>query len=707
MSTRRKTLPLYPKELSWLSFNARVLQEAEDPEVPLIERVRFMGIFSNNLDEFYRVRYAEVRRLAAFAKGREKARWEKLLDDIRDAVGDLQMRFDRVYRTCLAQLRENNIYLVDERQLDAQQREFVRQYFFGRVMPELAPIIISDATATPQLEDGFIYFAVRIQLRNQSIRYAIVNIPSDRLPRFIVVPSSATQPNRQVIVVLDNIIRACLPQVFQGVFDIERAEAFTFKITRDAELELGEGITQSLVDALSSSLKKRKLGDPVRLVYDRRMPNDMLDIMVKRFRLGGYDNVLPGARYHNSKDFMDFPNLGARSLENRPIGPLMVPRIDRHANIFAAIAERDILLNYPYHSFRYTEQLISAAAIDPAVRAIQVTLYRVARNSHIGNSLICAALNGKEVFAIIELRARFDEAANIDWAKRLTEAGVHVVFGIPGLKVHSKLILISRQEGTQLRRYAHIGTGNFNEKTARFYTDLALFTADQDIAEDVRHVFDFIRHTYRRHKFRHLAVSPLTNRSTFLRLIHAEVLNARAGKPAAIFLKCNNLVDEELIDRLYEASQAGVRIRVIVRGMCSLLAGVAGVSDNIEIISIVDRFLEHSRVYVFENGGEPRYFISSADLMTRNLDYRVEVTAPVYDKLAQRRLQRLLETQWADNVKARVLTADQDNGYRDRGHKRRLRSQEVLARYYADDQRRETLALEQPEAVEEKPSKLQ
>ncbi|MBP6381287.1 MAG: polyphosphate kinase 1 [Pseudomonadales bacterium] len=707
MPIRRKTLPLYPKELSWLSFNARVLQEAEDPEVPLIERVRFMGIFSNNLDEFYRVRYAEVRRLAAFAKGREKARWEKLLDDIRDAVGDLQMRFDRVYRTCLAQLRTNNIYLVDERQLDAQQRDFVRQYFFGRVMPELAPIIISDATAMPQLEDGSIYFAVRIQLRSEAIRYAIVNIPSDRLPRFIVVPSPAGQPSRQVIVVLDNIIRACLHQVFRGVFDIERAEAFTFKITRDAELELGEGITQSLVDALSSSLKKRKLGDPVRLVYDRRMPNDMLDIMVKRFRLGSYDNVLPGARYHNSKDFMDFPNLGARSLENRPIGPLMVPRIDRHANIFAAIAERDILLNYPYHSFRYTEQLLAAAAIDPAVRAIQVTLYRVARNSHIGNSLICAALNGKEVFAIVELRARFDEAANIDWAKRLTEAGVHVVFGIPGLKVHSKLILISRQEGTQLRRYAHIGTGNFNEKTARIYTDLALFTANQEIAEDVRHVFDFIRHTYRRHKFRHLAVSPLTNRSTFLRLIHTEVVNARAGRPAAIFLKCNNLVDEELIDRLYEASQAGVKIRVIVRGMCSLVAGAGGVSDNIEVISIVDRFLEHSRVYVFENGGETRYFISSADVMTRNLDHRVEVTAPVYDKLAQRRLQRLLDTQWADNVKARVLSADQDNSYRDRGTRRRLRSQEVLARYYADDQRRETLALEQPEAGGDGPAKPQ
>ncbi|MCG3169620.1 MAG: Polyphosphate kinase [Pseudomonadales bacterium] len=696
MPSRRKTVPIHPKELSWLSFNARVLQEAEDPENPLIERVRFMGIFSSNLDEFYRVRYADVRRLAAFAKGREKARWEQLLDDIRDAVGDLQLRFDRVYRTCLAELRANNIYLIDERQLDEPQREFVRRYFFSRVMPALTPIILAESAPIPQLEDGSIYFAVRMQLANQNSRYAIVNVPSDRMSRFVALPSPAAHPGRQVLMVLDNIIRACLPHVFKGVFPIAQADAFQFKLTRDAELELGEGITQSLVDALASGLKKRKLGDPVRLVYDRRMPNDMLDTLVRRLRLGSYDNVLPGARYHNSKDFMDFPNLGPRALENRQLNPLKSPRIESQRNIFAAIAAGDILLNYPYHSFRYTEQLLSAAAIDPGVRSIQVTLYRIAADSHIANSLICAALNGKDVLAIVELRARFDEAANIDWAKRLTEAGVHVIFGIPGLKVHSKLILINRQEGGQLRRYAHVGTGNFNERTARVYTDLALFTADPELTEDVHNVFDFIRHTYRRHKFRHLAVSPLGNRSTLLRLIHTEVINARAGRAARIFIKCNNLVDEEIIERLYEASQAGVKIRAIVRGMCALVAGVEGISDNIEAISIVDRFLEHSRVYVFHNGGEPRYFISSADLMTRNLDHRVEVTVPIYDPEAQRLLQRLLDTQWADNVKARILHGDQDNGYRDRGHRRRVRSQEALHRLYLEDQQRELAELPAP-----------
>ncbi len=689
MSTRKKAPQIFAKELSWLSFNARVLQEAEDPSVPLIERVRFMGIFSNNLDEFYRVRYADVRRLAVFSKGREKAVWEKLLDDIRDASGDLQARFDAVYRNCLNELRRNSIYLVDERQLDQQQREFVKRYFYSRVLPELAPLMIADTIITAQLEDGWIYLAVRLQLQGGSTRYAIVNIPTDRLERFVVIPSPAGQPQRQVIMVLDNIIRACLPAVFRGTFDIQSAEAYTIKVTRDAELEMGEGITQSVVDAVSSSLRKRKQGDPVRLVYDRRMPADLLDTLVKRLRLGSYDNVLPGARYHNSKDFMDFPNLGPKTLENKPFSQLPVSRIERCANILDAIAERDILLNYPYHSFRYVEQMISTAAIDPAVRSISITLYRVAKNSHIGRSLVCAAANGKEVTAIVELRARFDEAANLSWAQRLAEAGVQVIFGIPGLKVHSKLIMVSRQEGSTLRRYVHIGTGNFNEKTARIYTDISLFTANQEVAEDVANVFDFIRHTYRRHKFRHLAVSPLTNRSLFLRLIHTELLNARAGRPASIFLKCNNLVDEQIIARLYEASEAGVKVRAIVRGMCSLMAGVEGQSSNIEVISIVDRFLEHSRIYIFHNDGEPRYLMSSADLMTRNLDHRVEVTAPVYDPVAQQRLQRLMDTQWADNVKARILSGPQENEYRPRGTRKRFRSQEVLARLYAEDERDE------------------
>ena len=689
MSTRKREPQIFPKELSWLSFNARVLQEAEDPSVPLIERVRFMGIFSNNLDEFYRVRYADVRRLAVFGKGREKTAWEKLLDDIRDASADLQARFDAVYRNCLAELRRNNIYLVDERQLDPQQREFVTRYFFSRVLPELAPLIITETTATPQLEDGWIYLAVKLQLPGGSTRYAIVNIPTDRLDRFVVIPSPANQPQRQVILVLDNVIRACLPAVFRGAFDIQTAEAYTIKVTRDAELEMGEGITQSVVDAVSSSLRKRKQGDPVRLVYDRRMPADLLDTLVKRLRLGSYDNVLPGARYHNSKDFMDFPNLGPKTLENRPVPQLPVRRIDRFANIFDAIAARDILLNYPYHSFRYVEQMISTAAIDPAVRSIHITLYRVAKNSHIGRSLVCAASNGKDVTAIVELRARFDEAANLSWAQRLAEAGVHVIFGIPGLKVHSKLIMVSRQEGQDLRRYVHIGTGNFNEKTARLYTDVSLFTADQEIAEDVANVFDFIRHTYRRHKFRHLSVSPLTNRSLFLRLIHAETLNARAGREASIFLKCNNLVDEQLIARLYEASEAGVRIRAIVRGMCSLVAGEPGQSSNIEVISVVDRFLEHSRIYIFHNDGDPRYLMSSADLMTRNLDHRVEVTVPVYDPQGRALLQRLMDTQWADNVKARLIVGQQENAYRPRGTRKRFRSQDVLAKLYAEDERDE------------------
>ena len=689
MTMRKKNVPYMDKELSWLSFNARVLQEAEDPEVPLIERVRFMGIFSNNLDEFYRVRFADVRRLAVFSRGKERTRFEKLLDDIRDTVGDLLVRFDNIYIKLLKELRKQNIYLIDETQLEPHQRSFVEDYFRSRVRPELAPLLITDATATPQLDDGSIYLAVRAKLIDGQFRYLIVNIPSDRLKRFVVIPSPSKRPNRQVLIVIDNIIRTCLEDMFSGVFEIASADAYTFKITRDAELELGEGITQSLVDALSSSLRKRKQGDPVRLVYDHRMPADLLDILVKRLRLGNYDNVLPGARYHNSKDFMDFPNLGSKALENKPLPALRIPRLEQRNNIFEAIREKDVLLNYPYHSFGYVEQIISTAALDPSVRSIHITLYRMAKNSHIGSALIAAAMNGKEVVAIVELRARFDEAHNIDWAKRLTENGVTVIFGVPGLKVHSKLILVHRQEGPLLRRYAYIGTGNFNEKTARLYTDLGLATRDPEITEDVVNVFDFLRHTYKRHKFRHLAVSPVNNRSTLMRLIHAEVINARAGRRAEMFLKSNALVDEEIVARLYEASQAGVKIRLIIRGMCSLVAGIPGISDNIEAISIIDRFLEHSRVYIFHNNGNPRYYISSADLMTRNLDHRVEVTTPIYEPGAQRRIQMMMDTQWSDNVKARLLTGDQENQYRDRGRQRKRRSQEMLHRKYQNDIKRQ------------------
>lgn len=685
-AARRKQAPktFEPQELSWLSFNERVLQEASDPSVPIIQRVRYLGIFSNNMDEFFRVRVADVRRLAAFASPSTQERYKKLLLEIQGRVMALQRRFDHVYLEVLRTLREHRIYLINEGQIGTQQAEFVRRYFFERIQPELEPILLDDQYPLPELSDASIYLAIKL-VTDDGVRFALLEIPTDRLGRFIQIPSRRGHRGK-VFMVLENMIRTCLPDVFRGVFPIQSAEAYTIKLTRDAELELDEGITQSLIDKVSSSLKKRRKADPVRFLYDHRMPEDMQQYLTRRFNLGRYDSLIPGGRYHNSKDFMNFPNVGPRSLEFRPLPPLPVPELRDDLNALHCVRSRDTLLYYPYHNFDDITNLLQAAAIDPSVRAIKISLYRVATHSHVIDALLNAVRNHKKVTAVVELQARFDEQANIDWAKRLTEGGVNVIFGVAGLKVHCKLLLITRQEGKRQRYYSYVGTGNFNEKTSRIYTDFGLLTFNQEIGADVANVFEFIQYTYRRHRFRHLSVSPHSNRNHLMALINAEIDAATEGQSSGIFLKCNNLVDKRIINKLYEASQAGVPIRLIVRGMCSLVAGVPGVSDNIKAISIVDRFLEHARVYVFHNRGEPLYYISSADLMTRNLDYRVEVTCPIYDPALQQRLRAIMELQWQDNVKARVLDAEQSNSQRHKvkGSSPRIRSQEATHRYLRD-----------------------
>jgi polyphosphate kinase len=675
---RRELTAHLPKELSWLSFNARVLQEAADPTVPALQRLRYLGIFSNNLDEFFRVRVADVRRLATFAKSAEQERYKKLLEQIQRRVMELQRRFDRVYLELMVELRRHGIYLINEQQLEPHQAQFAEAYFQRVVQPELEPVLLDDEHPLPELNDASIYLAIKLQSAQQT-RYALLEIPSDRLGRFVEIPPRKGQKGT-VFLVLENIIRHSLPKVFRHVIPIDSAGAYTIKLTRDAELELDEGITQSLIDKVSSSLKRRRKADPVRFVYDAEMPEDLLQYLQRRFNLGRYDSVIPGARYHNSKDFMSFPRIGAATLEYKPLPEVPVPEFQCETNIFECLRQQDVLLHYPYQSFNYIAHLLQTAAIDPAVKQIHISLYRVAKQSHIVDALLNAVRNHKKVTAVVELQARFDEEANISWARRLTDGGVNVIFGIPGLKVHCKLILIGRQEGNRLRYYTHVGTGNFNEKTASVYTDFSLLTYNQEIGQDVANVFDFIQFTYHRPRFRHLLVSPHSNRSNLVALINDEIDAAEAGDRAAITLKCNNLVDERLIEKLYEASQAGVQIRLIVRGMCGLIPGVKGLSENIEAISIVDRFLEHGRVFIFHNRGNPLYFISSADLMTRNLDYRVEVTCPVYDPRLQQRLHDIIEIQWHDNVKARVIDATQSNGLRERPGPR-IRSQEAIHRY--------------------------
>lgn len=665
-----------PKELSWLAFNERVLQEAADPEVPIIERIRYLGIFSNNLDEFFRVRVADVRRLAVFSTRGDKKPYKKLLEAIQEEVVSLTRRFNKINQEIQDELNRRHVYLVNENQLDQKQSDFVAAYFQEKVLPELTPIILTSELPMPDLKDQSIYFAIKLT-HGDDVRYALLELPTDRVPRFISIPQRGRRRGK-VFIVLDNVIRHCLKEVFGGHIPIEKAEAFTIKVTLDAELELGEGITESLIEKVESSLKRRTKADPVRFLYDRDIPEDLLSFLMKKMGLEKYDSVIAGGRYHNSKDYMDFPNVGPSYLEFKKLPKIPVPCLDKHESIFECIRESDALLYYPYNSFSYIVRFLSAAAIDPSVKSIKINLYRVARNSQVINSLINAIKNGKIVTVVVELQARFDEENNIHWAEHLTEAGANVIFGIPGLKVHSKLILISRQEGTTERYYSHIGTGNFHEKTANIYTDFSLLTYNQEIGQDVEKVFQFIQYTYRRDEMRHLLVSPHSNREGLTRLIEREIHAARKGKSASIFIKCNNLVDQLVIAKLYEASNAGVKIRIICRGMCNIVPGVKGVSENIEAISIVDRFLEHARVYVFHNQGKPEYYISSADLMTRNLDYRVEVTCPIYDEQAKKKIQMVLDAQWRDRVKARILNAQQDNQIKPRGNARKIRSQEQI-----------------------------
>lgn len=669
-----------PRELSWLSFNARVLQEAADENVPIIQRLRYLGIFSSNLDEFFRVRVAEIRRLIVVSSGGKRQRAKDLLETIQQQVSHLQREFDTIQTRVMAALEKRHIYIVDESALNKSQLSFVEEYFAAQVLPALEPILLTDELAIPALADESLYLAVDLKTA-EGDQYAVMEVPSDVLGRFVAIPKGK-DPQGKVYILLDDVIRACLPRAFRGVFDIQSADAYCFKFSRDAELEIEASINESLIEKMASSLRQRRKADAVRFVYDATMPEPLLEHLRKRLGFGRYDSLIPGGRYHNSKDYIGFPNAGPKYLEFKPQTPIRIPELDAVDNIFTALREKDYLLYYPYHPFDYVVDVLKTAAIDPSVTAIKICLYRVASNSQIVDALINAQYNGKRVRVVVELAARFDEQANIAWSERLTEAGIEVIFGIPGLKVHSKLFLIDRMEQGKLVRHSHIGTGNFNEKTARLYTDFTLLTSDPVICEDVNQVFDFLKYNYRRPDYKQLLVSPHTSRTGIMELIDGEIKNAREGFRAQLFFKCNNLVDKQLTLKLYEASQAGVEIRLVIRGMCSLLPGVSGISENIQAISIVDRYLEHPRVYVAHNRGVPKYFIGSADLMTRNIDSRVEVICPVTDEAAQTLLQDVLDQQWNDNSKARVIDSKQANEMVvSSGRATLVRSQETIHRY--------------------------
>ncbi|EGQ7981227.1 polyphosphate kinase 1 [Vibrio vulnificus] len=669
------------KELSWLSFNERVLQEAADKTVPLIERIRFLGIFSNNLDEFYKVRFSDVKRRILINREQGGNDISKhLLSKMQSKALKLNERFDELYNELIRDMARRHIFLVNESQLDEAQQKWIVKYFQKEVLPHITPLMLTDEIDVLQfLKDEYAYIAVELKKQEQS-KYALLEIPTDHLPRFIMVPEQKGK-RKKTIILLDNIIRFCLNDIFGGFFDYEELNGYAMKMTRDAEYDLRHEVEYSLLEQMSEGLSQRLTALPVRFVYEREMPEEMLKYLCYKLKISHYDSLIPGGRYHNFKDFIAFPNVGRDYLENKPLPPLTCADFEGYANAFDAIRNQDILLHYPYHSFEHITELVRQASFDPKVVSIKINVYRVAKNSRLMNSLIDAVHNGKRVTVVVELQARFDEEANIEWSKRLTDAGVHVIFGVPGTKIHAKLLLITRREEEGFMRYAHIGTGNFHERTARVYTDFSLLTADQELAAEVRGVFSYIMNPFQPVRFRHLIVSPRNSRSQLYRLVDNEIANAQAGKKAAITLKVNNLVDKGLISRLYEASSAGVKIRMIIRGMCSLVPGLEGLSDNIEIISIIDRFLEHPRVLVVHNDGDPQVFISSADWMERNIDNRIEVMSPVRDLRIKQRIIDILNIQFTDTVKARRIDKEMSNNYVERGNRKKIRSQIAIYDY--------------------------
>ncbi|KFK59038.1 polyphosphate kinase [Vibrio vulnificus] len=669
------------KELSWLSFNERVLQEAADKTVPLIERIRFLGIFSNNLDEFYKVRFSDVKRRILINREQGGNDISKhLLSKMQSKALKLNERFDELYNELIRDMARRHIFLVNESQLDEAQQKWIIKYFQKEVLPHITPLMLTDEIDVLQfLKDEYAYIAVELKQQEQA-KYALLEIPTDHLPRFIMVPEQKGK-RKKTIILLDNIIRFCLNDIFRGFFDYDELNGYAMKMTRDAEYDLRHEVEYSLLEQMSEGLSQRLTALPVRFVYERDMPEDMLKYLCYKLKISHYDSLIPGGRYHNFKDFIAFPNVGRDYLENKPLPPLACADFEGYANAFDAIRNQDILLHYPYHSFEHITELVRQASFDPKVVSIKINVYRVAKNSRLMNSLIDAVHNGKRVTVVVELQARFDEEANIEWSKLLTDAGVHVIFGVPGMKIHAKLLLITRREEQGFVRYAHIGTGNFHERTARIYTDFSLLTADQELAAEVRGVFSYIMNPFRPIKFRHVIVSPRNSRSQLYRLLDREIHNAQAGKKASITLKVNNLVDKGLISKLYAASSAGVKIRMIIRGMCSLVPGLEGISENIEIISIIDRFLEHPRVLVVHNDGDPQVFISSADWMERNIDNRIEVMSPVRDARIKQRIIDILSIQFTDTVKARRIDKEMSNNYVERGNRKKIRSQIAIYDY--------------------------
>lgn len=653
------------REVSWLQFNARVLQEADDETVPLIERLRFLGIFSNNLDEFFKVRYATVKRIVEAGKGGKSElggiKANELLDIITQIVIKQQSDSLEILSKIHKELESEHIFMVDETQIKPEHHNFIKNYFIQKVSPALVTIILSDSVELPNLKDSAAYLAVNLKLKNNENQYALIEI-SKSMNRFVVLPEI---DGNDYIMMLDDLLRYCLNDIF-NIFDYTSISAHMIKITRDGELDLESDLSKSFIEKISDSVKHRQIGEPVRFVYDKTIDKSTLSYLMGKMGIDSTDSIIPGGRYHNRRDYMGFPSLGRTDLLYDEIEPLPVNGLSLETSIFKTIKNKDYLIHTPYHTFSYVVKFLREAALDPKVSTIKITIYRLAQISHVASSLINAAKNGKRVTVSIEIQARFDEQANIDYAEQMQQEGVNLIFGVQGLKVHSKMCVIEREENDKLRRYGFISTGNFNESTAKIYTDYTLFTADQKILKDVNKVFDFFETNYRIFKYKHIITSPHYTEKSLFKLIDTEIIKVKIGKPSRIRLKMNSLSSFKMVDKLYEASRAGVKIQMVVRGICCLIPGIPGMSENIEVISIVDKFLEHTRLYIFGEDEDAKIYISSADWMTRNIENRVEVTCPIYDVDIKQELIDNFNISWSANVKARILNETQNNAYKKR-----------------------------------------
>ncbi len=653
------------RDISWLSFNYRVLQEAKDPSVPLFERIKFLAIYSSNLDEFFRVRVSQLHNLVRVGKKTKKAldfKPKQILDDILNIVTYQQIEFGKIFsEQIIPELKSQNIFLLRRLNLNDEQAKFCENYFQDHLLPYAQPVLLIKNKIRPFLNNGALYLAVHLKVRDivdSPFEYAVVKIPSDHLPRFINLPSQSE--GRYDLIMLDDLVRNSVSWLFPGY---EILDTYSIKLTRDAELYIDDEFSGNLIQKIKNSLAKRNVGPASRFVYDREMPKPMLAFLKETFDLATTDLVKEN-RYHNNFDFFKFPDFGLTELKNVPMPPLHYPPLET-GNIFENIQKRDHLLHFPYHSYKSVVRFFEKAATDPLVTHIKVVQYRVAKKSKIMNSLIEAVKNGKKVSVFIEVKARFDEEANLAWGEVLDQAGVEVHYSFPGVKVHSKLALVRRMEGEKPVTYCYLSTGNFHEDTAKIYSDFSLFTADERITKEAGRVFSFLETVkLPQQGFEHLLVGQFNLRERLLQLIEQEITYAKNNKKASIVLKMNSLEDVEMVDKLYEASTAGVKIKIIVRGICSLVAGEKGFSENIEVISIVDRFLEHSRIFIFHNDGKELIYLSSADWMLRNLSFRIETAFPILDEKLKKIVKKFITIQLSDNTKSRILDKTLTNPYK-------------------------------------------